>query len=367
MRLPPPMIEACKRWRQGDAMEAPQQGPAPIHAIDEVPGIDRLEPLDAYQDQVLDLIRSGLADGTDVLAISGAVADANDSLTRRLLELAQAHLGAPAWRYRWLALGSHGRREQVLSSDQDHAIAYEPPGPPAERAAAHAYFLALADLMVPALARAGIPLCPGGYMATIWCRPLDEYELLFRSWVREPQPKALLEAEVFLDIRACHGDLPVDVLERILLAGGSHGPFRVQMARAAVAFRPPFSRLGRLRNGAPVDVKLGGTAAIVLLARLYALSAGSTEHGTVARLLAASAAGMLSISTATSLVEAYRFLTDLRLRHQVEQVTTGTPADNLISVDRLTIEQRQRLRTTLRLVRDMQDVTAMRYATSSVT
>lgn len=351
-------------------MEAPQHGPTRVRAIDEVPGIDRLEPLDAYQGQVLDLIRSGLADGIDVLDVSGAVADANDSLTRRLLGLAEAHLGAPVWRYRWLALGSHGRREQVLSSDQDHAIAYElpaPPAPPAEKAAAHDYFIALAGLMVPALARAGLPLCSGGYMATTWCRPLDDYELLFRSWVRDPQPKALLEAEVFLDVRACHGDLPTDVLERILLTGGSRGPFRVQMARAAVAFRPPSNWFGRLRTGPTVDVKLGGTAAIVLLARLYALTAGSTEHSTVPRLQAASAAGTLSISTAASLIEAYRFLTDLRLRHQVEQVMTGIPADNLISVDRLTNEQRQRLRKTLRLVRDMQDITAMRYSTSSVT
>ncbi|MGZ5400902.1 MAG: putative nucleotidyltransferase substrate binding domain-containing protein [Nocardioides sp.] len=315
---------------------------------------------------MLDLIRSRLADGADALDVSGAVADANDSLTRRLLGLAEAHLGAPAWRYRWLALGSHGRREQVLSSDQDHAIAYELPAP-ADTEAAHDYFVALAGLVVPALARAGLPLCSGGYMATRWCHPLDEYEQLFRGWVRDPQPKALLEAEVFLDVRACHGDLPVDVLERILMTGGSRGPFRVQMARAAVAFRPPSSWFGRLRTRPTMDVKVGGTAAIVLLARLYAITGGSTEHSTVPRLQAAAAAGTLSIATATNLIEGYRFLTELRLRHQVEQVITGIPADNLISVDRLTNEQRHRLRTTLRLVRDVQDVTAMRYCTSSVT
>ena len=116
-----------------------------------------------------------------------------------------------------------------------------------------------------------------------------------------------------------------------------------------------------------MDVKLGGTAAIVLLARLYALTAGSTEHSTVPRLRAAAAGGTLSPASAGSLIEAYRFLTELRLRHQVEQVGEGLPADNRISVDRLTIERRQRLRTTLRLVRDMQDVTAMRFSTSSVT
>lgn len=348
-------------------METPQHGPAPVRVIDEIGDIDRLEPLDAYQGQVLDLIRSGIAAGGDVLDVSRAVADANDSLTRRLLGLAETHLGPRTCRYRWLALGSQGRREQVLSSDQDHAIAYELPEHGGE-SAAHDYFAALAGLVVPGLARAGLPLCAGGYMATNWCRPLDEFERLFRSWIQEPRPAALLQAEVFLDVRGCHGDLSTDVLDRILLAGGSRGPFRVQMARAAVVFRPPFGWFGRLRTGgSTVDLKLGGTAAIVLLARLYALTAGSTAHSTVPRLQAASAAGTLSSISAEGLIDAYRFLTGLRLRHQVEQVSKGLPADNRISLDWLTGEQRLRLRTTLRLVRDLQDVTAMRFSTSSVT
>ena len=189
-------------------MESPQHGPAPVRVIDELERIDRLGPLDAYQGQVLELIRSCLADGVDAVDISGAVADANDALTRRLLDLAEAHLGPPRCRYQWLALGSHGRREQVLSSDQDHAIAYEPPAP-GEEDTARDYLTALAGLAVPGLARAGIPLCAGGYMATHWCRPLGEFERLFRSWVEEPRPQALLQAEVFLDVRGCHGDLPI--------------------------------------------------------------------------------------------------------------------------------------------------------------
>ena len=86
----------------------------------------------------------------------------------------------------WLALGSHGRREQVLSSDQDSAIAYETTSPQ-EAAATDEYFAALAALVVDALARAGIPLCGGGYMATNWRRPLDEFGRLFRGWVEQPQ------------------------------------------------------------------------------------------------------------------------------------------------------------------------------------
>jgi CBS domain-containing protein len=347
-------------------MGTPPQGDAPVRAIGELRSVDDLRPLDDYRRQVLDLIRTALAKGTDVLEVSGLVADADDTLVRRVVELAEEHLGAPPTAYRWLALGSHGRREQVLSSDQDHALAYAPV-PEAEDPAVRDHLSHLAALVVAALARAGLPLCSGGYMATSWCRPLDEYARMFRGWVEAPEPLALLQAEVFLDTRACSGTLDVGVLDRVLLSGGSRGPFRAQLARAAVTFRPPLGWLGRVRaTDGGVDVKLGGTAAIVLLARLYALTAGAAEHGTVERLRAAAAGGALSSRGAEDLVEAYRFLTGLRLRHQVAQVEEGLPADNVVRLASLSGEEQRRLRETLRVVRDLQDVTTMRFATDAV-
>lgn len=344
----------------------PTPDSAPARVTGELVDIDRLEPLDRYQAQVLELIGSALEDGVDALEVSGAVADANDTLVRRLIELAEQRLGPPPVRYRWLALGSHGRREQVLSSDQDHAIAYERSEPHREPTN-HDYFVTLAGLVVPALARAGLPPCTGGYMATTWSRPIDEYERMFRSWVEGPQPLALLQAEVFLDLRGCHGDLSTDVLERILRVGGTRGPFRAQLARAAVSFRPPRAWFGRMRSpAAGMDVKTGGTAAIVLLARLYALAAGSLEHSTLPRLEAAAAAGTLGRTETTALVDAYRFLTDLRLRHQLQQLRRGLPADNLVPFAQLTVDRRRRLQEVLRVVRDMQDVTALRFSTRSV-
>ena len=347
-------------------VQTPSHDFAPVRVADELVSIDRLEPLDGYQAEVLGYIHAALADGTDALEVSGAVADANDALVSRLIGLAENHLGPPPLSYRWLALGSHGRREQVLSSDQDHAIAYAQP-PAGQEREVHDYFVSLAGLVVTALARAGLPLCSGGYMATNWSRPLHEFEQMFRSWVEEPQPMALLQAEVFLDIRGCHGDLPTEVLDRILKGGGTRGPFRAQMARAAVTFRPPHLWFGRLRrSSASVDLKIGGAAAIVLLARLYALAAGSDEHSTVPRLRAAASAGELSRAESAGLVDGYRFLTDLRLRHQAEQVEQGLSPDNLVSLAQLSEEQRQRLRETLRVVRDMQDVTAMRFSTRTL-
>jgi CBS domain-containing protein len=137
------------------------------------------------------------------------------------------------------------------------------------------------------------------------------------------------------------------------------------MARAAITFQPPL-RFGRIR-ARRVDLKRAGLAPIVLLARLYALAGGSLARHTPDRLEAAAAAGQLSRQGAAQLAEAYQALTDLRLRSQLRSVEAGRPPDNLVSPDELTTAQRSRLGAALRVVREYQQATAVRFHTDSVT
>jgi CBS domain-containing protein len=337
-----------------------------LRLVHQLRDLDRLDPLDRYQAHMSAAVERLLAAGVDVLDVTQEVAGVNDALTGRLLQLAENHLGPPPFAYAWLALGSHGRGEQVLSSDQDSALAYG--GPRLGDGDPDQYFGQLADVVVDGLARAGLPRCSGGYMATRWRYPLQRFVDLFGGWVDHPMPQALLQAEVFLDVRPVHGALPVDVLGDLLVTGGQRGTFSLQMARAAVSFRPPRVVLGRFRGDrGQLDVKRAGTAAIVLLARLYALAAGSTARSTLTRLPAAAEAGGLSRSGAADLVEAYRHLTTLRLRHQVCQVQRGEPADNLVRVGDLSQQDQGRLRAALHTVRVVQDLTANRYVTHTVT
>jgi len=342
-----------------------------------VAAVDDLGALDRYPAGTAAVAAELVRAGAGALAAERALTILNDALTVRLIQLAEAELGAPPCRYAWLALGSGGRMEQALLTDQDNAIAYagsEPPeggspesGPPAED-----YFAALGAYVVDGLARAGLRRCPGGYMADRWRLRPAAWRELFDGWIDNPEPQALVEAEVFLDFRPIHAQLSTASLEMALLRGSRVARFQVGMARAAVRLSPPrwlaLHRLaGRMRGQAyEVDLKRAGLAPVVLLARLYSLIAGSRARSTLERLAAAEAAGTLSHEGADALAQAYRFLSDLRLDTQLRQVAAGASPTNWARLGDLTADQRIRLRLAIRTVRDMQRATALRFPTHTV-
>jgi CBS domain-containing protein len=319
-----------------------------------------MELLEAYADRVAEAARRELDSGRDAIEASRAIATLNDALTQRLLARAEADLGPPPCPYAWLALGSQGRREQSLLTDQDNALAYATQAP----AGAGDYFAALAERVVAELHEAGLAYCPGGYMATNWCRPLADWQATFRTWLDRPSSQGVVEAEVFLDFRRVHGSLDVGPLDALLRTSSDRPRFLLLMARAAVIFRPPL-RFGRIR-GREVDLKKGGLAATVLLARLYALAGGLPAHHTIDRLQAAAGTGRLSAEGAAQLIEAYHLLTDLRLRTQLRAHAQGLPPTNVVPMDQLSADERSELNHAFHVVRDLQQVTELHFHTELI-
>jgi CBS domain-containing protein len=315
------------------------------------------ELLDGYAGRLTGAAEAELQ--RDGIETGRAIATLNDMLTRRLLATAEQQMGPPPCPYTWMALGSQGRREQSLLTDQDHALAYAE-----DSADARKYFSQLAKQVTHGLRRAGIPYCPGGYMATNWRRPLPAWENIFRNWLDRPSSRGVVEAEVFLDYRSIHGELDLQPIDAILRTAADRPRFLILMARAAVTFRPPL-RFGRIYRR-QVDLKTAGLAAIVLLARLYALAGGSGAKSTVERLQAGARAGQVSEHGAEKLGEAYEDLSRLRLESQLRAVRTGQPAANTVRTTELTSDQRHRLTQALHVVRDHQQHTEFRFHTETV-
>jgi len=316
--------------------------------------IERLE-MERYSLEVASLVESLFQRGLGGVEIGRVVASLNDALIRRLVREAEAALGPPPAAYAFLVFGSEGRREQALLTDQDNALALEGEGH-------EAYFRALAEHVVGGLIRAGIPECKGGYMATRWRKTLLEWQETFRRWMEAPEPQALLETQIFFDLRRVAGSLSLRPLEETILEGSRKGVFLYHLAQASLEFRPPLGLFGRVRTEEGfVDLKRHALAPIVALARLYALMAGSLAKGTVERFKVAAEAGTLSLEGAERLEEAFRFFFALRLKHQLRALEEGKEVSNRVLWSSLSPGERRKALEGFRAIAEMQESTANRF------
>lgn len=335
------------------------QAKSPLYLMRHLETIQSPDQLARYSVEIAGVVENLYKGGLDITQIGRVIASINDTLIRRLLRLAEEELGPPPTPYSWVVFGSEGRMEQALLTDQDNALVYQ-----TQSEQADAYFPKLAEHVVEHLIQAGFPPCPGGYMAINWCKPLPEWVSLFKGWINQPDPQALLETGIFFDLRSVHGQLSLEPLEQLIAQSGNNGVFLGQLARAATEFKPPLGFFRRIRaEDGQVDLKKGGIAPVVSLARVYALEGQVQAHTTVERLEAASAAGTLSQEGAETLIETYRFLLQIRLQQQLAAIRSGNTPTNKIRLKSLSAVENRHLKDAFLAIREMQDAISQRFNT----
>lgn len=318
----------------------------------DVPGVVRLAARIA---RVVDQLVSEDATAEDIGRVTAALADA---VTVRLIQLAEAELGPPPAPYVWVVLGSAAREEQTLGSDQDNALVLADEADPDDP-----WWADLAERVVSGLESAGWDRCPGDVMATNPdCRlTVRQWRARFARWSHEPEPDAVLRAAIFYDMRALHGDTAlVDRLRADVVALGSRSDlFLAYLAGHAARQRLPigFFRSFVLEDAGEhrdtLDIKQG-IAAVVQVARVHALRAGSLALATSERLSAVRGRGLLAAETAQDLRDALELMSYLRLRHQAHQVRQGQRPDDRIDPSRLSSLDRRHLRDAFQIVRAAQ-------------
>ncbi len=322
---------------------------------------------DAVAD-VRSLARSMLAQGVAAEQLTQMTCALNDNVAQRVIELtAPRHALKGEWC--WLALGSEGRLEQTLATDQDNALIFTAGGEPEP---ARQRFLAFAQEVNVALDACGVPLCKGEIMARNpkWCLTLDEWRVVFTDWIRNPQPEALLNASIFFDFRALAGEagLAGDLRATVLRAAADNASFRRAMAENALRARPP---LGLLRDfttdgseafPGTLDLKAFGARPFVDGARTLALAHRLPATSTAARLRAAAEAGALPQAEAATMVEAFHYIQMLRLRRQYLEADVAPGAENRIDPQRLNIIDRRILKEAFRQATVLQERLKLDYA-----
>ncbi|HEX4857582.1 MAG TPA: DUF294 nucleotidyltransferase-like domain-containing protein [Usitatibacteraceae bacterium] len=310
-----------------------------------------------------------LAQGVGAAQLINLVTILNDAIVHRALTIAGRAKPIPGATWCWMGLGSEGRMEQTLSTDQDNAIIFEPGREdPEPLAAAFRDWALEANTILDAC---GFPLCKGQVMASNprWCMSADGWRKEFDRWLRATTGEALLNAGIFFDFRALAGE-PAPAHELRAWLGGAarqHPIFLRQMAINALAVKPP---LGFVKDfivdsgdfPGTIDLKQYGARPIIDVARVYALREGVAHTNTAERLRAVAPAIGMRDEEVLALIDAFHFIQLLRLRpHEGSEGSVKLPP-NRIAPDALNELDRRILKEAFRQARKLQNRLEMDFA-----
>ena len=325
-------------------------------------GIDNAADIESLQRASKDIRQLALnliAQGIGAEQLTQFISTLNDALTRRIIQLALENHDLTGINFGWMAFGSEGRHEQTLSTDQDNGIIWQCAdweNPVSIRSR----LIAFAREINANLALCGFPLCQGNIMASNpeLCLTLDEWKSRFGTWIREPDPEALLNASIFFDFRVLYGNERLGDQLRSWLNKTVRGnaAFLRMMAANALSVTPP---LGRLRdfvveeNGC-IDLKKSGARLFVDVARIIALRIGIDSSSTAQRLRQASGKMGVSTDEVSAIIDGFHFIQLLRLRSQHLETEHGAPDDNQVDPDTLNELDRRILKEAFRQARKLQ-------------
>ncbi len=312
------------------------------------------------------LARNMLAQGMAAEQLTQIITTLNDLLTTRVIDLELQDSPARDVEFCWLALGSEGRFEQTLNTDQDNGIIFAPrEGQSPE--ALRAVLLPFAKRVNLALAECGFPLCGGDVMASNpkWCLSLGEWQATFDGWIYHGAPMDLLHSTIFFDFRSLYGAtrLGTALREWLQAAAPKNSRFLHQLAVNALRNRPPLGLVRDFVTGDDntIDLKLNGITPFVDAARIFSLAIGGTQTNTLQRLREVAAPLNISASDVDAYCEAFLFIQLLRLRLHHAQNERGAPLTNRVDPDTLNNLDRRILKEAFRQARKLQTKLALDY------
>ncbi|WP_031427193.1 DUF294 nucleotidyltransferase-like domain-containing protein [Flavimarina sp. Hel_I_48] len=183
----------------------------PIVLLKEVKRADKPNTLREIKIKTGELLKKYLDQNLPLSQILNILNEINYAITVRAIEISLKKMETPApCKFAWLALGSQGRKEQTLTTDQDNAIVFEDV-PAADYEVTQEYFLELARHVTRTLHKVGYAYCTADMMASNprWCQSLSEWQSQFTQWITNPSPESLLLSAIFFDYSYVYGDTPL--------------------------------------------------------------------------------------------------------------------------------------------------------------
>ncbi len=347
------------------------QGSSPLSFAKDIESQQTIDSLVNVSGKINRVIGLLLKEGAKASNIAKIIAELNDRLSKKILEIAEKKFGKPPVPYCWIVFGSEGRKEQTFKTDQDNALIYADVPDEVNTEGVQKYFSDFSVFVRDSLVRCGFPLCPADYMASNpqWRQPLKVWKGYFHKWISTPTPEALLKSLIFFDFRPLYGDFSLaeqlrNYLLRILK---DQNIFLALMAGAITASKPPLGFFNRFiveKSGEhknELNLKIRGIGPIVDIVRFFSLESGIAETSTLERIKALQESHPVVETMGEELEQAFEFINLLRIHHQVDQIEKGINPDNFINPENMSNLEKKSLKEAFHTISKAQDIIIDQY------
>jgi CBS domain-containing protein len=249
--------------------------------IKEIKRSQNASDLSRVRSKLSDLIQTSLAKNIPLAHISNIASEINTAIIKRSVELAILDLGSPPARFAWFSIGSQGRKEQLLLTDQDSILVFEDVVADKYRDVKN-YFMKLAKKTVTTLETIGYEQCPNGHVASnmIWCKSMTEWIKQYSNWMNSPGENNNEISSVFFDYEIAFGEQKIeDAISDIIFVNAKKNKiFFDYLGNDALRKPPPLSFFKKFNieetglNKGKFDIKNRAISPLVDGARLFAIS-----------------------------------------------------------------------------------------------
>ena len=318
----------------------------------EVDNATTVEELKIASEKFVNVIRTFYAKGVKVRYISKIISQLNDKLFAKLYELlvpeklkTQAAL---------IIMGSEGRGEQILRTDQDNALIISDNCTVSSieiEEFTHKFTEHLVDM--------GYPRCDGDIMLSnpFWRKSTKEFEKTLSHWINSTREVDLINLAIFYDALCVAGDkyLLLQLKKHLSKIASNSKVFFTFFAKPVLNFATPLGMFSNFvvdkkEHKNELDIKKGGIFPIVHGVRALSLEKSINKTNTVDRIKDLNNAGVIDKEFAGELIEGFTFLLSLRLKYRLEKIDSVQELDNYINPNKLNILEKDLLKDSFKIV-----------------
>ncbi len=324
------------------------------YLIKEVSAAETIESLKKIHNKIPVLVKILLESGSRVRNITYLISTVTDAITHRLVEFAIEEMGEPPAEFAFLALGSEGRREQTLVTDQDNAIVFEDV-PNEKFAEVNRYFLYFGKKINLWLDKIGYQYCPGEVMAgnPQWCQPITRWRKYFSDWINQKSQDGLLGIAVFFDFRIVYGsEKYADELRKHInkLVDGKKTFFSLLASEVSKYNIPTDIFKENGTENATVATEAfnikNAISPLVDFIRVYSIQSHVGESNSLLRLEKLLRMNVIPEEEYHEIENIYSRMMEIRFRSHVNAILDNKSPDNMVTRDELTVIEQTMIRKT---------------------